>query len=80
MENHAKNMHQKLVPDSFLILVNNPKKPLHARNSIKNEIILKRIMKKLSSFFLLNKSLLMDKVIKNKRTLELVTTSLQNKF
>ena len=73
-------MHQKLVPDSFLILVNNPKKPLHARNSIKNEIILKRIMKKLSSFFLLNKSLLMDKVIKNKRTLELVTTSLQNKF
>ena len=73
-------MHQKLVPDSFLILVNNPKKPLHARNSIKNEIILKRIMKKLSSFLLLNKSLLMDKVIKNKRTLELVTTSLQNKF
>ena len=27
MENHAENVHQKLVPDSFLILVNNPKQP-----------------------------------------------------
>ena len=25
-------MHQKLVPDLFIILVNNPKQPLHARN------------------------------------------------
>ena len=27
------NMHQKLVPDPFLILVNNAKQPLDARNS-----------------------------------------------
>ena len=30
---HAENMQQKLVPDIFIILVNNPKQPLHARNS-----------------------------------------------
>ena len=28
-------MHQKLVPDPFLILVNNPKQLLHAKNSFK---------------------------------------------
>ena len=28
-------MHQKLVRDPFLILVNSPKHPLHARNSFK---------------------------------------------
>ena len=28
-----KMLHQKLVPDSFFILVNNPKQPLHATNS-----------------------------------------------
>ena len=33
-----KNVHQKLVPDPFLILVNNPKQPLHARNYFKNKI------------------------------------------
>ena len=38
MENHAKNVHRKLDPDLFLILVNNPKQPLHARNSFKNKI------------------------------------------
>ena len=38
MENHAENMHQNLVPDAFLILVNNPKRPLHARNSLENKI------------------------------------------
>ena len=32
MENHAENVPQKLVPDPFLILVNNPKQPLHTRN------------------------------------------------
>ena len=31
-------MHQKLVPDPFLILANNPKQPLHVRNSFKNKI------------------------------------------
>ena len=35
-KNHAQNVHQKLVPDSFLILLNNPKQPFHARNSFQN--------------------------------------------
>ena len=37
-ENHEENVHQKLVPDPLLILVNNPKQPLHPRNSLKNKI------------------------------------------
>ena len=37
-ENHAENVDQKLDPDLFLILLNNPKQPLHARNTFKNEI------------------------------------------
>ena len=37
MENHAENVHKKLAPDPFLILLNNPKEPLHARNSFKNK-------------------------------------------
>ena len=45
MENHAKNVHQKLAPDPFLILLNNPKQPLHARNSFKNKIFWKGIIK-----------------------------------
>ena len=32
-------MHQKLVPDPFLILMNNPKQPMHARNSFKRDIL-----------------------------------------
>ena len=35
--NHAENLHQKLTPDPFLILLNNPKKTLHAGNSFENE-------------------------------------------
>ena len=38
MENHAENLHENLVPDPFLILVNNLKHPLHARNSFENTI------------------------------------------
>ena len=45
MENHAENVHQKLVPDPLLILVNNPKQPLHARNFFKSKIFLKRFIK-----------------------------------
>ena len=37
-ENHAKNMQQKLVPDLFKILVNNPKQPLNAQNYFKSKI------------------------------------------
>ena len=38
-------MHQKLVPGSFFILVNNPKQPLPAINSFKNKIFWKGILK-----------------------------------
>ena len=37
-KNYAENAHQKLAPDPFLILVNNPKHPLHARNCFENKI------------------------------------------
>ena len=51
-------MHQKLAPDPFLILLNNPKQPLHARNSFKNKIFLKedypKGLKKLTLFSLSN--------------------------
>ena len=46
-KNHAENIHQKLDPGPFLILVNNPKKPLHVRNSFKNKIFWKGIIKNL---------------------------------
>ena len=38
MENHAENVHQRLFLDPFLTLVNNPKKPLHARNAFNTKI------------------------------------------
>ena len=55
MEKHAENVHQKLFPDPFLILLNNPKQPSHARNSFEKE-----------NFFFKTQSLLMEKIIKNK--------------
>ena len=33
-----KNVQQKLVPGLFIILANNPKHPLHARNYFKSKI------------------------------------------
>ena len=70
-------MHQKLVSDPFLLLANISKQPSHARNYFKNKIFWKRIIKKFLKshlyFFFQTQSLLMDKVIKNKRCLELVT-------
>ena len=36
----------QLVPNPFLILLNNPKQPFHARNFFKNKILWKRIIKK----------------------------------
>ena len=45
-KSHVENVHQKLVPELFLILVNNPKQALHARKSFKNKIFWKRIIKK----------------------------------
>ena len=41
-----KNVQQKLVPDLFKILVNNPKQPLHVRNCFKSKIFWKWIIKK----------------------------------
>ena len=34
----AEIVHQKLVPDPFVILVNNPKQPLHAKNYFRKKI------------------------------------------
>ena len=68
---------RSVVPDPFLILWYKLKQLLHARNSFKNKIFSKRITKKpLKSqlyFFFQTHSLLMNKVFKNKRGLELVT-------
>ena len=48
---HGENMHQKLIPDPFLILVNNLKQPLHTGNSFTNQIFWKRIIEKWTLFF-----------------------------
>ena len=56
-KSHAENVHQTPVPDPFLILVNNPKQPLHTRNSFKNKILkedYQKAFKKLTLFFLSN--------------------------
>ena len=45
-KNHAENVHEKLVPDPFLILIYNLKQPLCARNSFKIKIFWQRIIKK----------------------------------
>ena len=50
MENHAENVHQKLAPDPFLILLNNPKQPLHARKSLKTRHFEKGLSKSLKKF------------------------------
>ena len=57
MEMPCWNVHQKLVPDPFLVLVNNPKQPLHARNPLKIiyfERKLSKSYKKVNLFLLLN--------------------------
>ena len=41
------NVHQKLVPGSFVILVSNPKEPLYARNSLEYKIFWMGIIKNL---------------------------------
>ena len=41
-KNHAENVHQKLDPDPFLILLNNAKQLLHARTYFKNTTFLKK--------------------------------------
>ena len=57
MGNHAEIVHQKLVPDPFLILVNNPKQPSHARNYFKIRSFergLSKSLKKVNLSFLSN--------------------------
>ena len=47
-------MHHKLIPEPFLISVNNPKQPFHARNSFENHILkedYQKVLKKLTLFF-----------------------------
>ena len=63
-------MHQKLVSDPFLILGNNPKKSLNARNSSNDGWgILKDDSQKTN-----NQVRLMKKIMKSKRGLELVNS------
>ena len=38
IENNTENVKEKLVPDPFIILVNNRKQLLHARNYFKSKI------------------------------------------
>ena len=45
-KNHAENVHHNQVAEPFLVLVNNAKQPLHARNCFKNKKFWKRIIKK----------------------------------
>ena len=45
MKNHAGNVHQRLVPDPFLFLLNNPKKPF-----IKNKRALELVTSRSSGF------------------------------
>ena len=44
---HAENVHEKLVPDPFFILINNPKQPFHARNYFKRKIFERELSKTL---------------------------------
>ena len=46
MEKSYRKCTPKARPRPFLILVNNPKQLVHARNYFRNKILLKRIIKK----------------------------------
>ena len=70
MKKYTHYVHQKLIPDSFLILV---KQPLHSRNYFEN--ILKEDYKKaIKKFKFIKVSFLMDKIMENKTDLELVNS------
>ena len=73
MENHAERVHQKIVPDSFLVLVINLKEPLYVRIFFKK---IRYFERRLSKNFIkvnLNFSFKSSKIMKNKRNLELMT-------
>ena len=65
---------ERLVSDPFLILINSPKQSMHVRNYFENKIFWKKPLKNQLHFFLCIQSLFIDKIIKNKRGLELVTS------
>ena len=70
-------MQQKLVPDLFIILVNNPKQPLNAKTILKVKYFergLLKALKKVTSSFFRTQSLSIEKITKSKRGLELVTS------
>ena len=63
-------MQQKLVPDLFIISANNPK-----QSKVRYfERVLSKSLKKSNFIFFRTQSFLIDKIIKNKRGLELITS------
>ena len=62
---HIENVHQMLVSDPFLILVNKRKQSFHARNSFKNKLFWKTIIKNFQKVDFIF-SFVMDKIIKTK--------------
>ena len=57
IDKNAENVYQKLVSDPFSILINNPKQPLHARNSFRKRYFergLSKSLEKLKFIFLSN--------------------------
>ena len=76
IENHAEIMHRKRVWDPYLILVNNPKEPLHVRNCLKWDVLIEDCRKALKkiTFFFRTQFLLINKIIKKKRNLNLGTS------
>ena len=65
------NVHQKLVPGSFLVLENSPKQPMNARNSFENKLFWKRITKKLKKVnvvcYFAPSPFFMDKIMKERK-------------
>ena len=72
-------MYQNLVPDLFLLLVNNLKQPLYARNYFENKILkvdYQKALKKSILFFLPNPAPFNGQSYQKQRGLELVASHL----
>ena len=78
MEKLCRKCAPKASPRSLFNFANNPRQTLDAGNSFENKkfwkMIIKKPWKSQLYFFFRTESLFMDKVIKNKRALELVTS------
>ena len=75
---HAENVQQKLVSDHFLLLVNNLKQPLHARNSLKIRYFESGLSKSIKTLTLLFLSKSVPFNVQNyekQKCLELMTSS-----